>query len=653
MNTESRDPYPSISRRRLLGLIGAGAVSGPLLGAAPALASRPGAATFPAGGVPVQSLDGSGNNLVNPQWGVAGTPYLRVAPPRYADGIGEPVAGPNARYVSNRIFNDVGQNLFSERRVSRWAVVYGQFLDHNFGLAKGRGAVLVPDPGGPPDEPANVSVDGSDPLEIVPAATFVPFSRATAAPGTGVSVPRQQTNLVSSYLDGWAVYGGTPERLEWLREGPLDGDPTNNGALLLLPGGYLPRQDIRGDAASAPPMEFDVPGRVPTVAGDIRAAENLDLLAVQTLFAREHNRIVGLLPRSLAEEEKFQIARRVVIAELQYIAYTQFLPAMGVTLPAYRGYNPRINASLGNEFAAFGYRLHSAVSGVSELDTAVGRYSPVLLDELRAAGVDVSVSGDQVRLTVPFGVGTFNPDLLEQLQLGPVLQGIGRTPQQHNDLLHVNQLRSIPFQIPGTSLQGVFDLAAIDVARGRDFGVPSYNQMRQVYGLPPKRSFREITGEASESFPPDPELTPGQELDDPDSLDFLRLFDIDGNEIALGSPDAQTAAVTGVRRTTDAARLKAIYGSVDNLDAFVGMLAEPHLPGCELGELQLAIWTQQFLALRDGDRFFYVNAPGLSDIRHRYGIDFRNSLGDLIAWNTDIPRSALADNVFLAPSHRP
>ena len=65
-----------------------------------------------------------------------------------------------------------------------------------------------------------------------------------------------------------------------------------------------------------------------------------------------------------------------------------------------------------------------------------------------------------------------------------------------------------------------------------------------------------------------------------------------------------------MRRTTLAARLQRVYGNVDKVDAFTGMLAEPHVLGTEFGELQLAIWKRQFQALRDGDRFFYLNDPG-------------------------------------------
>ena len=55
---------------------------------------------------PVASLDGSANNAANPNWGRAGLPYSRLAPARYADGIGAQVAGPNSRFISNRIHND-------------------------------------------------------------------------------------------------------------------------------------------------------------------------------------------------------------------------------------------------------------------------------------------------------------------------------------------------------------------------------------------------------------------------------------------------------------------------------------------------------------------------------------------------------------------
>ena len=99
----------------------------------------------------------------------------------------------------------------------------------------------------------------------------------------------------------------------------------------------------------------------------------------------------------------------------------------------------------------------------------------------------------------------------------------------------------------------------------------------------------------------------------------------------------------GVRRTTTAARLKAVYGDLSTVDAFVGMLAEPPLPGAEFGELQAAIWKRQFEALRAGDRFFHLNDPALAAIRSAFGIDYRRTLAQVIEANTNLD---VQDDVF-------
>src|SRR3712207_1781110 len=87
----------------------------------------------------VRTLDGSKNNLRHPDWGRTGTNYTRVGDANYADGKGAQALGPNPRLISNRIFNDSGQNLFSQRGVTQWGWTWGQFLDHTFGLAQGGG----------------------------------------------------------------------------------------------------------------------------------------------------------------------------------------------------------------------------------------------------------------------------------------------------------------------------------------------------------------------------------------------------------------------------------------------------------------------------------------------------------------------------------
>ncbi len=596
---------------------------------------------------PIESLDGSGNNVANPTWGQANRPYLRVAPAAYADGIGAPLTGPNARYVSNRIFNDSNQNVFSERRVTQWGWTWGQFLDHTFGLRAETG---------PTATTFNIPFSTSDPLETFSNNNvgFIPLARTNATPGTGTSTsnPRQQDNTTPTFLNAFSVYGGTNDRLEWLRVGSLDGNPANNNANLLLQNGFLPRRDARGNPAAAPVMGLDGrllgnPNRA-MVAGDVRANENIALTATHTLFAREHNRIVSQLPSSLSEEDKFQIARRIIIAEQQFITYNEWLPAMGVALPKYAGYNPSVNPTLGNEFAAAGYRVHSQIHGEFEFEAEAGEYSPAELQTLRNLGAEVIEGEEDVEIAVSLNNAFFNPDLIVALKLDGLFKSLLES-QYNNEHQIDNQLRSVLFQIPvpGNPLcdlepelepcfNGVVDLGAVDIARGRDHGIPRYNALRQAYGLPAKTSFTAITGESTDQFPA------GSGVDNPNSVEVLEVKDIDGTEVEIGGEGA-TSETMG---STAAARLRAIYGNVNNIDAFVGMLAEQHVPGTEFGELQLAIWTKQFQSLRDGDRFFYGNDQGLSFIRNNYGIDFRRSLGQIIADNTEL-EDERGINVFL------
>src|SRR5262245_66632778 len=114
--------------------------------AAVALVPSAGALPLPIQNPEVRSLDGSGNNVLNPTWGQAGTQSLRVAPANYADGVSKMVSGPPARFVSNRVFNDVGQNLFSENGVSQIGWLWGQFMDHDFELRDERAAESTPIP---------------------------------------------------------------------------------------------------------------------------------------------------------------------------------------------------------------------------------------------------------------------------------------------------------------------------------------------------------------------------------------------------------------------------------------------------------------------------------------------------------------------------
>jgi hypothetical protein len=603
------------------------ALTGLALGAAGAAADD-----TPLSQLIVRSVDGKGNNLQHPAWGQAGVPYRRVAPANYADGISKQVtpAKPD-RYVSNRVFNDIGQNLFSEHGLSQWGWLWGQFIDHDLGLR-------VEAPG----ESSPLPFNQADPLELFTNDLgSLGFSRTPAAPGTGKNnITRQELNTITSYLDASMVYGSDATRATWLRD----------GASLFLPNGLLPRADAR---ANAPMMDLfgaqvATPGRA-VVAGDARANENIGLTDAQTIFAREHNRIVRQLPTVLPADLRYQIARRVVGAEIQYITYHDFLPAMGVQLAPYTGYKPGVDPTESNEFATVGFRAHSMVHGEMEPSAPEGTWSNALLASFQARGIVVEHDAGTVTLVVPLSLAFGNPDLLEQIGVGALAAGLAGERQYKNDEQIDDSLRSVLFEVPkptttnpsdclepivtNACFAGVADLGADDIARGRDHGMPSYDQMRTAYGLAHRTLFDAST----------PTINPNN----PGIMVFTALRDDEGNPVPLGSPDAQEDAVEGDRATSLASRLKAVYGNQSAVDAFTGMVSESHLPGSDLGSLQQAIWKKQFESSRDGDRFFYLNDPALPLIQQLFGINYRRSLAQTISANTG---ASVQADVFKVPA---
>lgn len=634
----------------------------------------------------VRSLDGSGNNLLNDSLGQSGNIYLRVGnDTTYAPGDQINASLPNARFVSNRIFNDLHVNLFSENNASHLTFVWGQFLDHTFGLAAGEG------------EEANIAFDQNDPLEdFQNDFGSIGFNRSQ---GVQVDQQREQINTVSSFIDAWAIYGGEEARLDWLREGSKDGDSTNNSAYLELDQGYLPTRDFLAqkyqtsldnipDMAFMSRLQGDQGAAI--LAGDVRANENTGLTATHTLFAREHNRIVDLLPDNLDEESKFQIARKVITAEQQYITYNEFLPSVGIELNQYQGYNSQVEPSITNEFATVGYRAHSMVHGDFDFDTRQLTDADLAILESQGGLRDGGV------IEIPVNTQSGNPSVVSKVGLGPVFEGLFET-NYNNDVQIDNQLRSILFQIPvgggfsdGPQIEnlfnGVVDIGAIDIQRGRDHGILSYNDLRSAFGLERVDSFYDITGEDPEAIKDfvdsqnlidvdGTQITSAElifdagdlNLNDPSIIDFIAVLDEQGEVVAdpqeiakLLADNQEVEGISAIQRSTVAARLEAVYtqegdtssmDALDRLDAFTGMIAEEHLPGTEFGELQLAIWKDQFENLRDGDRFFHLNDPDLSDLKATFGIDYQHSFADIIANNTDLNRGDIFDNVFFSEPH--
>lgn len=569
--------------------------------------------------------------------------------------------GPNPRYISNRIFQDLFVNVPDEHRISQYGFTWGQFIAHDIGLAQVG------------DVSDNIPFDPNDPLEnFTNDLGIIPFNLDQTAEGTGTEdTPREFINTVSAYLDGSVIYGPSTSidgisRVDRLR------DPNDRAKLSV---NTIEGKDYLPFASTVGIDDMEQKGRLrgnpeaTRAAGDIRANEFLGLTSLQTLFVREHNRVVDLLDanaqtQNLSADEKFELARTIVVAEQQAITYNEYLPAFGINLPTYTGYDSSVNAQLSNEFAVVGFRAHSQIHGdiVAVIDP--GEASAEQLTSLASQGVTVTDQPDgSTKLQVPTNVAFFNPDLVESVGLDNVFRGLNVGPEYRNDEQIDNQIRSLLFQLPnqnfdptaldGTSsvqqFSGVIDLSAIDIKRAREHGVSGYNDLREAYGLSRITSFTEITGE------PTDELPPGTNIDDPAIINWL---DEARQEVSPENAAAQLNPVDAtlpppLRKSTVAARLKAIYQSVDNIDAFVGMLAEKHLPYSSFGPLQKAIWQDQFLRLREGDRFFYENlvqndilsesADGQLSIA---GIPILDSLSDVITANTSLDDGDLSENVF-------
>jgi peroxidase len=501
----------------------------------------------------VESIDGTGNNLLHPTWGSTGVDLLRKTVAAYTDGVSSPAGAtrPSARAISNAIAAS-DSSIVNDRNLSAMVYAWGQFLDHDLDLT----------PSGT-TESFNVQVPTGDP-SFDPLSTgtqVIPLDRSIydAATGTSASNPRQQINTITAFIDGSVIYGSDAARAAALRT-------FGGGQLKTSAGDLLPFNAAGFSNANDAGI---YPGDQLFLAGDVRANENIELTSIQTLFMREHNRLAASYAAAnhrLSDEQLYQKARQMVLAEIQSITYNEFLPALlgQNALSPYRGYNPNVNPGIANEFSTAAYRF-----GHSMLDNDIG-----FLDN---NGVNV---GDEMPLAQAF----FNPAPVEQNGIDPILKYLVSDRAQEIDTKVVDGVRNFLFGPPGA---GGLDLASLNIQRGRDNGLADYNTVRAAYGLPKVTSFSQITS--------DPAL---------------------------------------------AASLQSLYGSVDNIDLWVGGLAENHVAGSSMGATFGRILADQFQRIRDGDRFWYqreFSGRQLEQINN-------TTLADLIARNTQTTN--MQPNVF-------
>jgi hypothetical protein len=439
---------------------------------------------------------------------------------------------------------------------------------------------------------------------------------------------RRLVNSVSSVLDLHTVYGGDAVRAGKLLYAT---SPPGSGQLILsrppqapqgsgggvggsgapktpsesLSQALLPLDDSSDPANAANPYAAD-PGAL-FLSGDDRVNLHPGLIAFHTLFAREHNRLYGALgmrpefggrgsapaPTTTGKGVQGMIGdgnmtlyaavATIVRAQYQAAVWNDFLPVLlgraeVAKFPRYRGYNASVDPSPTSEFAAAAFPAvwHSALSAaVPRLDEAGKslKKGPIRLVDAWFSPTRVAFEGG----------------------LDPLFRGAWSTPSEAVDVVYTDDARN---GFLGAKARGL-DLAALDIQRGRDHGLPPYNTVRRALGLSPVTSFSDLVP-ASSGLPP----AAREKL-------AVRLREL------YAPPNGSVAAAAAEASPEEAER-----AALERVELLVGGLLEG--PGSRsggggggggsgdgaVGPTFAAIIREQFTRLRDGDPMWFENVPG-------------------------------------------
>ncbi len=284
-----------------------------------------------------RTISGMCNNLEHPLWGSASSKQARFLPPSYADGKSEPRGSlyhsypasahpidmcprcftdpraplPNPRLVSLNFHRQEFKDDSRRHQLTNMFVHFGQFLDHDF--------VLSPQTriNGSCCDEANFDNKNCFPMSVprddpIFNRTCMDFPR-TVRFCNDSHVVAEQVNANTAFIDASMVYGSSPDpslRLRELRGGRLKSFIDDDGKEL------LPFSDATNSSDAA---------------GDVRVLENPALTGLHVIFLREHNRMaeeISKLRPKWSDEEVYQFARLVIGAQLQNVAFGQFLPIL-------------------------------------------------------------------------------------------------------------------------------------------------------------------------------------------------------------------------------------------------------------------------------------------------------------------------------------
>ena len=416
-------------------------------------------------------------------------------------------------------------------------MVWGQFHDHDITLTP---LAKV--------DCHDVCVNSDEHLNCFPIPTpnddfrdCMPFTRSSTNCMGGTPVRRDQVNAITAFTDASMVYGSDNDLAEKLRgeDGLLRineqfSSPTGKSYMPFMEGPTTCQQN-----PNKPEGEPDIPC---FLAGDGRSNEHPALTAMHTIFMREHNRLARAIKQMNPDFNSDAIyfeARKILGAIVQRITWVEFLPKLiGMDLMAdYDGYNYTVNPGVFNAISTAAYRCgHSMIHNLTfRLDEDLEEYEYGNL---------------------PLHMTFFSPwRIIEEGGLDPILRGVygvGNKIAKPNENFGEELLdRLFALDEADNDRTRGMDLPALNIQRGRDHGLATYNDFRELLFGSRATSFADL----SDKIPP--------------------------------------AAL---------AKIESVYDSVDDIDLFAGGSMETLAPGAAVGPTFQQIIARQFRNFMVGDR---------------------------------------------------
>lgn len=650
------------------------------------------------GGLGPREVSGHGNNEGNQSSGQADTPFIRLTEARYGEadaaignlGLNPIYDGLDPRAISNILGAQEAGLPKAGNDANIFFMAFGQYVDHGLDfLPKNavNGTVQIGAPGtGAPGQgnPADLTrgevhaMRDGIPQHLNKTSAYVDQNQAYGS-----------HNLVTQFLREGDGLGGLTSHL-------LKGasDPSNPSFNLLptlreaiqhhwanntvfhdpsLPGGQIAFRDyysnypvsegVTGDLVDAtggfdPQVysklanNFMGSGQALLldsnpfislldhyVAGDGRTNENFALTSMHTIWARNHNFHADQLEAAGfagTEQELFDAAKIINEAEYQRVVFNEYADTLLGGLRSrdgsggdhgHDGYNAAADAGVSHEFAAAAFRFgHSLIGQTVTVIDANGQPKQVSLVD-----VFLNPTNDASAFPNPLPPGYVPQPGYAQYGVGAILQGVAAQPAEDVDFNIVDAVRNDLVRIQA-------DLFSFNLARGRDVGLGTLNQIRNDLAASTNSYVREAVGFAGNmsAYQSWEDFQQRNGLSDAVIAQFKQAYP----DLVLDTP-AKLAAFVAANPDIQLVNGNTVKG-IDRVDFWLGGLAEQHVNGGIVGQTFWVVLHEQFDRLQEADRFYYKDRLEAFDFYDAF-IDGQE-FSDIVARNTGL--TDLAEHIF-------